>query len=103
VSGRRAYAIMTALTQPDLWIGCDRTLLIVLSLPCVVLIGPVGLVTRQYWALALGGVILALMVRFLRWLAKWEPYGLPLLMRAQHYRGGYPARGRVIASARRNA
>jgi type IV secretory pathway TrbD component len=87
-------AILRALVRPELWLGCDRTLLILLGTVCFVLIGPAGIGAGHYGVAALGGVVFSLGTAALRELGKREPHAKEVYLRAAQYEQRYVARAR---------
>lgn len=99
MSGPRRLAILPALVKPALWLGCDRTGLIMVGTCAAALAGPGGIATGKYVGAVLGFVFFALGTAFLRVLGKKEPQA-EIYIRVFHYRGGYVARGRWDADVR---
>lgn len=90
----RRLAILRALVRPELWLGCDRTLLILLATVAAMLAGPAGVAVGRYWAAAVGGALFAVGVGLLRSLGKREPFAKEVFWRAGSYRERYVARAR---------
>jgi type IV secretion system protein VirB3 len=90
-------AIHQSLVRPMLFMGGDRTL-VILSLLFSVYLG--YLITMRYgiwWGVPIGGVLWCSAIYCLREMAIADPNMWAVLQRAKQYRAFYPARGRFDA------
>lgn len=89
--------IHKALVRPMLFMGGDRTLVIV-SLMLSVYLG--YMITMRYgiwWGVPVGGAMWVAAIYCLREMASADPHMWPILRRAKQYKAFYPARGRFDA------
>lgn len=87
--------IHQSLTRPQMMMGCDRELYILLIFFSVIFIGPIGLMKKHYFMVIIG-VILWLFGTFtLRHMAKLDPRMKVLFSRSLRYDTEYTATGYV--------
>ena len=91
----RISPVRKSLTRPQLLLGCDRVLFLILLLVCMALGLPGGLAAGNYLNAILALVIFFMGTRFLRFLTKFDPQAFSVFQRTVHYHDVYVAVSQV--------
>ncbi len=89
----RTIPIHRSLVRPQLFMGCERFLFLMLCMFVTLLAGPGGLMTRNYKNIVFAAVLFFAGRALLVCMAKIDPYMSDVFRRSVQYRYDYPAVG----------
>jgi type IV secretion system protein VirB3 len=87
----RTIPIHRSLTRPQLLMGCERFLFLMLCMVVTLLAGPGGLMTGNYINILIAGAIFFAGRALLAHMAKTDPRMSDVFRRSVRYRAEYPA------------
>ena len=87
----RAVPIHRSLVRPQLIMGCERFLFLMLCMIVTLLAGPGGLMVGNFRNVFAGFVVFLIGRYFLTYMAKIDPYMTDVFRRSVLYRAEYPA------------
>ncbi len=99
----RIIPIHRSLVRPQLIMGCERFLFLMLCMVVTLLAGPGGIVTRNYPNVAIAAVIFLTGRAMLAHMAKLDPGMSDVFRRAVQYLAEYPAVTTVGCKQRQKA
>lgn len=80
-----------SLTRPQLFLGCDRELFLLLIMLVALIIGPMGIFNGNYLAIPIGIAVWLFGHATLIRMAKNDPFTRKIFIRSLAYREYYPA------------
>ena len=87
----RVIPIHRSLVRPQLIMGCERFLFLMLCMVVTLLAGPGGLMTGYWINIAVAGALFFMGRALLAHMAKADPKMSDIFRRSVQYRGEYPA------------
>ena len=87
----RIIPIHRSLVRPQLIMGCERFLFLMLCMVVTLLAGPGGIMTRNYPNVLIAAVIFLVGRTMLAYMAKLDPYMSDVFRRGVQYLAEYPA------------
>lgn len=89
----RIIPIHRSLVRPQLVMGCERVLFLMLCMVVTLLAGPGGIMSKNLVNMLLGGALFFMGRAALTYMAKIDPAMSEVFKRSVRYRAEYPASG----------